>query len=355
MGALDDRDSNAIEALTMLASYRRQGKNLIFAKRPELEKLRNNEYFNPETKKIFEKIFDEMMEFKNIDNYKINKYINVVREITGERVKKINNKEECQLTLEELACSNMSNLTIIITENNKDYEFYKIIGKYYTKYKGIKSSIDINFESILGGGNTTANVLESKINDERYLCLCIVDSDIKYLKKNLTHKKGDTIRKIEKIVKKHIKNNYFWKFIPLTVHEIENLLPICWIENYTQKTSDSEDTINFLKYLIKKEKGAYKAIYYFDLKKGIKKEKLDSDKEYKEYWIKYLYDYNILVDNTSNDHILCGLGDILSRVLEEKVNILFNELNQIDDHLEEKWLTLGEDIFSWGCVGEVMY
>lgn len=67
-------------------------------------------------------------------------------------------------------------------------------------------------------------------------------------------------------------------------------------------------------------------------------------------------DYNILVDNTSNDNILYGLGNILSRVLEEKnVNILFNELNQIDDHLGEKWLTLGKDIFSWGCVGEIMY
>lgn len=343
----------AIKALNTLAYNREKGRNFIFAEKEVLDILKEKDCLDSLTQKVFKSLFNNSSENK-LYFESVNKYINIVEKIDGDRVLKINDKEECNVKLEELSSNNMTDITIIITENGDDYELYKLIAKYYAKSNRIKTSIW--FDLKLGGGSTTSKTLEYEIETNKEfetnkkLCLCIVDSDIKFL----NGPAGDTKKSVEKFIKK--KTQDFWKVIFLDVHEIENLLPICWMEKCTTDIKTSSETIKFLRYLTDKEK-KHKAIYYFDIKNGIKKEKFickdEKNKEYRKFWISYLEDYGIEIDKVEGEHIINGLSQkILSKVVKECIEKNWlDELNPIDEHLKEKWTSVGKDVFSWGCVG----
>ena len=353
----------AIKALNTLAYNREKGRNFIFAEKEVLDILKEKDCLDSSAQKVFKSLFNNSSENK-LYFESVNKYINIVEKIDGDRVVKVNDKEECKVKLEELSSNNMTDITIIITENRDDYELYKLIAKYYAKSKRIKTSIW--FDLKLGGGSTTSKTLEYEIETNKEfetnkkLCLCIVDSDIKFL----NGPAGDTKKSVEEFIKK--KTQDFWKVIFLDVHEIENLLPICWMEKCTTDIKTSSETIKFLKYLTDKEK-EHKAIYYFDIKNGIKKEKFickdkksvekmkkfRKDEEYRKFCISYLKDYGIEIDKIKDEHIINGLSTkILSKVVKECIEKNWlDELNPIDEHLKEKWASVGKDVFSWGCVG----
>ena len=64
-------------------------------------------------------------------------------------------------------------------------------------------------------------------------------------------------------------------------------------------------------------------------------------------------DYGIEIDKVEDEHIINGLSQkILSKVVKECIEKNWlDELNPIDEHLKEKWTSVGKDVFSWGCVG----
>lgn len=358
--AIDKLNNDAISALEMLALNRKKGKNIIFAEKCVLEVLKECACFSLPVKFLFRSLLNNAIENK-LYFKGVNKYINIVNKIDGNRVgKKDNNVEEFKVTLDELSQVDISDYTEFITENQDDAEFYKLITRYYVKSKSIKVSSEFDFELKPGGGDTIAKILELEIKNKRRLLLCIVDSDIKYPSAG----KGSTIEHVEGVIEKEKEG--FWKVIFLDVHEIENLLPLCWVEECTEDTVTSSDTIKFLRYLIETDKNRDKdkAIYYFDMKKGIEgKRYICSDTEdenkmkeyrknenFRKFWTTYLKGYGIAMDNLKSGDIISGFGNkVLSKVLEKYEKE--REFPKIDKYIEDRWLLLGKDIFSWGCVG----
>ena len=350
LDAIDSGDRDAIAVLEQLALHRRAGKNYIFAEKGVLEKLMVQKDFSRTMRTLFKSLYNNSSEDK-LYLKSVNKYINMVYNKTKEE-----NKIEIVMELTSKKAVDICDTTVLITENQEDALFYELIAKYYTKYNGFKN-IEFFFESKPGGGNTTAKVLERTVYTENRLCLCIVDSD----KKFPDDSGGDTKKHVEDFTK--CKTQDIWKAIILDVHEVENLIPIGWIEKCIPC-----ETISFLKYLKRKvaEKKNDAPIYYFDIKKGIEKDKFvcadsqdknkkgfDKSQCFRNYWSVYLKGYGIDLNNLgeiNGKRIIQGTNEkILNKILGKYKIEDIDMVNE--EHLKDKWLSLGRDIFSWGCVG----
>lgn len=353
LNAINNKDRDSIIALDDLASSRRKGKNFIFAEKSVLETLYKAD-ISKGAKEVFKSLFNNSSEDK-LYWQTVNKYINVVDKVIEPQIEKIGDAEELKVELKSLKDSDIHDYTLLITENQSDCEFYKLIGQYYARSKNIVRT-KIMFDLKPGGGDTTVNILSLTVNNEtRKLCLCIVDSDKKFPKDT----GGSTKEHIKNFIKKHPVQD-IWKVIILDVHEIENLLPISYIEKCSKDIRTSSNTIKFLKDLIDSE-----AIFYFDMKDGIKKEKFIckdfgdptikkkfyKNENFRSYWEEYVKNYVKDMKNIQDEHIINGFGKkILERIIKEfsSKEISLEE----DGYLKGKWISLGRDIFSWGCVGD---
>lgn len=354
--ALDAKTEDAVAALEMLALNRRKCRNLIYAPKSVLEDLMKRTCFSDIVKKTFQALFNRSVEIKLYFNA-VNRYVKIVSEITGERVSIIDGKEECKITLKELAECDVSNYTALITENLDDGRLYKLMGRYYEFENGLYR-IPVEFEDKMGGGDTTAKLLELEVEKHERMCLCIVDSDKRF--RDDTH--GVTMQKIEQFCEG--KKQDIWKVILLDVHEIENLLPIYWMKNASQDIEHASKTISFFNYLVSKHTDNNQPLFFFDIKEGIKRERficIDTQnpdrvkqyrksENYRKYWRKYIEEYGIIIEDVSDIHIVNGVSkNILSKVL----NIYEGEasFDDIEEYLVPKWRDIGKEIFDWGCVG----
>lgn len=353
LSAIDKNDEDAIFALDSLAFNRKKGNNIIFAKKKILEDLMKRDCFSLVTRNVFKKMFIKVEGKQYLKNTK--KYILIVDEIKGHRLSLVDDKKECKITLKELAKSELSNKTTLITENIEEAKFYNMISKYYTKCNQMKKC-NCSFNEHHGGGGTITTVLEQIINKRENMCLCIVDSDKKFPGAS----NGDTMERVKRLCKN--KEEDIWKLFCLDVHEIENLIPIEWVKNVTNDIENIGDCIKFLEHLLNT---GDEAIYFFDMKGGIKKSKFicsdksdyeinkryNKDENFRNYWESYIIDYNIALNNVNGDFIIPGT---CKKLLERIISKYENEfhIEQVEEHLKEKWLELGSVLFAWGCVGE---
>ena len=290
---------------------------------------------------LFKSLFHNAAENRLYFNF-VNKYVNVVNE--KNKTQNSDDEKEYKVTLQELAKSDISDYTDLVTENIIDAGFYKLIARYYIKSEDKLAKHKVEFNPVQGGGSTIADVIKQKATDKKRLFFCIVDSDKKYP----NCKNGSTFKHVNDFLKETKEEGWQVRF--LDVHEIENLLPICWIEKCTKDIKTSTETIKFLKHLIEEDKNKHndKAVYYFDMKDGIKNYNEATD-EFKRFWKPYLKSHCSNLDILEDDYIISGFGGkILSKVLKEYENE--KKFSDISQCLKEKWLLLGRDIFTWGCV-----
>lgn len=354
--AIESGDEDAIATLEQLALNRRKQRNYIFAKKNVLEKLMVQKSLSKPVQSVFHSLFNRGSEDKSYLEA-VNKYINIVYQKTNEH-----NDMEISVELKSVSYMDICDATVLITENQEDALFYELVARYYTICRGFKN-IEIYFEKKPGGGDTTAKVLEDTVTTGNRLCLCIVDSDKKFPKDS----GGTTKGHIEEFTK--YKTQDIWKVIILDVHEVENLIPIEWIEKCEKEIGIPSATISFLQYLkskIAQEKNDA-PIYYFDIKNGIKKDKFvcadsqdknilkkfNKSKCFRDYWSVHLEDYGIdlnKLEEINGEYIIEGVNKkILKKVLEKYKNI---DIDMVDEeNRKDKWLSLGKDVFSWGCVG----
>lgn len=179
--ALDKGEKTAVNALSQLAFHRKKSRNLVMAKKKVLEHLMHVASFSEATRTVYKTLFHRASE-NRIYLDAVKQYILVVPEIENERVIKKelpDNRQQTiyQLTLSELAQSDITDRVNMLTENIEDSGFYKMIGKFYGRTCSIKNCI-LDFEKRMGGGSTTVKVFEDILKEKQRLCLCIVDSFI---------------------------------------------------------------------------------------------------------------------------------------------------------------------------------
>lgn len=152
---------------------------------------------------------------------------------------------------------------IIMGENENDASFYTYIAHYF--YPNIR----LAYEKYSGGGSTTSDVLAGIQKKNERFCLVIVDSDMKYPNAPL----GGTAKAIEKVWNKRLTQIEVYK---LTVHEIENLLPLPFIKEKVRINKK----VNLFFTRLRKSEDFGDIWRYYDIKNGIRVSDIESLEDY---------------------------------------------------------------------------
>lgn len=356
--SLDAGDLDAAEFLEQLIIHRKKCKNLVVADRNVLNDLSKSNKLAPFARNLYRILANRSSEFRLL-LAEAKKYYKIVSTYQGDKVIENNGQVIIQLSMKEGNKTDFTDRCILLAESTDDIDFYKQIGNYYLKNHHI-NRMNISFEEMIGGGNTTSTRLEPIIDEGRRQCLCIMDSD----KKFWGAKCGETLQKVQKIIAAKGTENV--ELYPLQMHEIENLIPVGMLDEICKDIPTAETGISFLKFLLEKDTSESSPVYYFDYKKGIPKGKFfvnnEQDKveikkfrrleSYRKYWRKYIEAFGIKIEESVNGPIIPG---VCEKVLTYAIKYL-KEDKQIEKELENSyiqdlWLNLGAVIVTWGCVG----
>ncbi|MCH5281846.1 MAG: hypothetical protein J1E61_10295 [Lachnospiraceae bacterium] len=362
LSVLETGDNNCIHFFEQLALDRKKCKNIVIAKRIVFEKLSKMNCFSDYVRTIYRILGNRGSEYKLILS-STKKYCKIVAESTGKSLIHDGGHDIIILPIREASDKDYGEKTIMITENQDEISFYKIIGHYYMNQKKI-GNISIDFDERNGGGSTIAPTLEKVISEGERTCLCIVDSDKKYSSAS----NGSTMENVKKVIK-NLDQTYF-EVLLLEIHEIENLIPISILENIVKSNNLSEQGLSFMKYLISINSQGESPVFYFDVKKGIpsnlfflpedaQKEqvkKYNKGDKYRRYWEKYINTFGVDIESKRSQETI--IDGICVKVLKHAIEYLDKTkkegkagIVEIEPYIQNMWMEIGEKIYCWGCVG----
>ena len=357
----EDIDLDCVALLEQLAQDRRKCKNIIVAKRSTFEELAKMEVLSITARNIYKILGNRSSEQKLILT-KTKKYCRIFFGDGESRVIHDGDHEIILLNIRGTGRKDFTEKTIVLTENEEDAIFYKIIGHYYSKSSGLRN-ISIDFDQLNGGGSTTSNVIKRIIKENNRMCLCISDSDKKYKDCNC----GTTMQKIIDVTRD--KPRLFFDLILLPTHEVENLIPIDVLDKVADKNGWDKEGITFLKFLADKFEQEESPVFYFDFKKGIPKasfilpENADENQKkkyrglerYRLYWKSYVEAFGKVIDSQTSEPIIKGICEKIlvysNDYLEKIVKQGSIEKIYLHEYLKKLWMEIGEKIYCWGCVG----
>ena len=151
--------------------------------------------------------------------------------------------------------------THLVAENLLDIDFYEAVLQVYKNMTAKR--VHHRYYPILGGGATTARVMESEIKHRKSFVICIVDSDKHYL--------GDSVGATAQTVKSYLDKKacpFAQYYVMQEVTEVENLIPM---KVYAQYAADKKDPdlLSRLSVLQKIGAHSWELLNYFDFKEGI--------------------------------------------------------------------------------------
>ena len=244
-----------------------------------------------------------------------------------------------------------------------DAGFYRIVLRLYRRVNGF-GPYCCTVYPLMGGGVTTAKVMENEVALRQHYCLAIADSD----KLSPQGKKGDTLQDLMTAVATSPFNCEVYGLED--VSEIENLIP--------------QRVIRYLYPLQAGEIDIYaREPSFFDMKCGLELKVLVRDKDC-NYWrgllpekqadfnqrdaLKAAHPGSRNLENAliaANHKILEGFGtNLMKRVMNadrdataaiQQENLeAYNLLNQtrmadLNASQQREWMNVGEKIFSWAC------
>ena len=228
----------------------------------------------------------------------------------------------------------------LLCEDIFDIKAYEIILKYYIYINRLNVWYD--YDPAHGGGSRTVELFESYCDSNRYACLCIYDSDLKF--KNGT--KGENARKIER--KKERNNNPFVDAVCFEdLREIENALPHNLMDKIAPTMEAQNEIREQLIYHCSRESWKF-----LDMKEGLRESKINNCENQQEriYWRRVIASQGLLLDE---DYYINGYGDNLLEVfvrnLIEKPYLILAGNYRVDNFISEYWLEIGKHLFTWFC------
>lgn len=236
----------------------------------------------------------------------------------------------------------------LVGEDRRDTEFYKhIIDWYLSVYLGV--NLKYSFDGIRGGGdNTEEEIIEQK--RRKRVCLGIVDTDKKYptdiVKSNSTCGKC-----------RNITNSALCRVIVLNVQEVENIIPLNYINKLEWKDGAEINKMHFDE-LCYRAKSEY-LLPFFDLKKGIRKKDIMGNLGYynfaKECFLQNRYinkDFDFegyLSTLNDDDYVYRPLKSALFKVVCEELLNKKNLKPELMEYQEVEWKNIGEAIMNFAC------
>jgi len=250
-----------------------------------------------------------------------------------------------------------------LVENILDAEFYHIVLKLFREVKGF-ASYECTMYPLMGGGATSAKVMENEVRQRQHFCLAVADSD--------KHRPQGAMGRTAKDFRTLLVNNPFNcdVYYLNDVREIENLIPRKVVRYLYPLKANAIDIFD-------------KDPSFFDMKEGLSLFCLADDKDC-NYWrnliierpesfrcrdaikahfqLKSEYEEKLKSIKTK---IIDGFGcNLLKRVMNEDqdaiqsvmneniraYNMLHNtKLSELNTFQQREWMTIGHVLFAWSC------
>jgi hypothetical protein len=290
--------------------------------------------------------------FLNYDCIKY--YVKVVPENNLLCVSEFDEFNILNLPIDYLQKSDITNKSIILCEHISDANFFKYIAEYYIENEAI-GNLSLNFESDHGGGGDINVVFDKYVKDRNRFCLAFCDNDIKYPNAEA----GQTLRKLAEVDKG---DNYLCDHIEIGAHEIENLVPFNYIDEFNQRDIDVAG-LYFIKNIFNSDRR--EDLKYIDLKKGICTSKINTDNDYKKFAIslqpfcRETLEANIINDlvrnyNETEKHlridkkIVPPVGKIVKSLFDNP-EIISTKDPELLEYQRSEWNRIGSNFMYWAC------
>lgn len=254
------------------------------------------------------------------------------------------------------------NETRVICENIQDAKFFRYIIKFFLRQETLLGCQTL-FVPIMGGGDSTAEVLRDEVERKQFFCLVITDSDRKYPYAEY----GQTVKKVQSVIDDYHPFNCSL-YVMDQVMEVENLIPYTVIKSFFSSNGFVE--------IFSKDAS------FYDMKNGLTLNWL-FDENVCDYWRNMLYDLDLDLSERDDARQHCknrkeyqdyidkkgykkclkkGFGcDLLKRCtsnLDSKddrikphiIDALFNvSFKDLTTYQQNEWLRIGRELFSWTC------
>ena len=246
-----------------------------------------------------------------------------------------------------------TNTTLLVGEDLNDTKFYGYILKWYIAQES--KNVGYAFHGVNGGGINTYKVVQNELR-ENHITICIVDTDKRF--PNCSPKSDGTYGKCKENIKS---TDLEYKFLPLHVHEVENLIPLNFIDLFSIWEGQIIDKNNkkAFDYL---RVDAADILPYFDYKNGIKNDKYFFDNPDYYAFAKKCYTMNVemMANESDFDYYVRNnrTKEIYPRLLKGTNTILRTlDIIQKDncpqpillEYQTKYWNEIGQSMLDW-CI-----
>lgn len=335
------KNETAIQALQNIAQARYQGDHIITADNGVLDSIIAKKIFNKTTHNVFSKINLEQTQIGALRK-KLTAYIKIEC-IQGDI--KITEEEKIRIINIPLARFERNDIiqpTFFIAENLLDCQFYLTITSWFSrKYKNGLLPSKLNAVYCPGGGDTTEKLLSHHSQSQRYLTLCITDSDQKFPGASL----GETTKKCRQLALRHFSHH-----VTLPTRSVENLIchdQIIAVLNSTKERKALLPRLERLIGLINNE--AWK---YFHVKEGVRIFHGPNRPETENSYWQGVATAEDWAASTTDGYVFPPITQKLLLWVVEHLEANEPEEIQLNNQLFEIWEDLAHQIASWTCASE---
>lgn len=283
-------------------------------------------------------------------------YIEIVKE--NPVCRNENGRYICQKTYSYYLNINASAMAYLVGEDLNDTKFYEHILKWYIRQKN--ANYYYSFHGVGGGGKNTYRAILNELKSQ-HITICIIDTDKKY--KECPIETDSTYYNCVNLVHS---NACEYKILPLNVHEIENLIPLNYIDQFDNWVNGDANDIKKKRAFDFLRDNAEEILPYFDYKKGIKyDDMLRNSADYQKFAEKcYMANHDFVNVEPSFQNFISGLSNkaIIYPNLIGGSGTINNTLAMIDNNscpqpelLEfqrDNWEVIGQNMLDW-CVARI--
>ncbi len=280
-------------------------------------------------------------------------YMEIIRGTCNQRVEE--NVIIYQMDYNHFSTLDASDKTMVIGEDLNDVTIFEHILKWFINRT--HSNLHYCLHPLGGGGRNICRVVQNELNSS-HITICIVDTDMKY--PNYTPAADSTYS-----LCLPIGNGVpYYKFVSLNVHEIENIIPLNYIDTFDIWTSGNANdqhnkrSFDFLRTL------ANDILPFFDYKKGIHKSTdIITNSDYMTFAEKCFSvnvdkttanaDFTTYLSSVGNngivyEQLLSGSG-ILTRTVALITSDACPTTPVLESFQEVEWMAIGQNMLNW-CI-----
>ena len=337
-----------IQSLLAASTAMREGNHIVCTCHAELAQqiVDLTRESNQSVARAFNKLKESFAQIAAVKKY-VCVYINIC---TGNQISVYQNENTRIICvgIERTLYSDFWHETLLILENFQDEKPYRILYKASNIH-----NIEVKWEPVLGGGTTTADVVEKNVNQGK-LVLCIADGDVHSPHSDI----GETARKIVQKAEGH----YLCRVITTNCSEVENLFfdyAILYHFNYDSDIKNQRifDCLNKAQTL----KGDI--LFYYDVKKGHRYKNIKDN----EYLLNAFSKSIDICENRRFDGVCKNCKDCQCVVIEEMGKNYLSQLlgkrdaephiiaifDSLSGSLQNEWRRIAQELTSWCCACKI--